>query len=61
MQAISLKKKCPIYIDGFYIETAICLIFGLIWYKWGVSTLRRLQEVPLVDWRVVKTNSEEPK
>lgn len=47
--------KCNITIDGYYIECTICLIYGLIWYKWGSKQIRYLQNQPMKIWRIRKT------
>lgn len=51
--------KCRIDIDGYYIEVIICLIYGIIWYKWARSKINHLQRLPVKSWRVIheKTKS----
>uniref|UniRef100_A0A6B2E495 Putative acetyl-coa transporter n=1 Tax=Phlebotomus kandelakii TaxID=1109342 RepID=A0A6B2E495_9DIPT len=51
--------KCEIDIDGYYIECGICLIYGLIWYKWGRSKVTHLQRLPLKSWKVVEEKSRD--
>uniref|UniRef100_A0A182M7Q0 Acetyl-coa transporter n=1 Tax=Anopheles culicifacies TaxID=139723 RepID=A0A182M7Q0_9DIPT len=46
--------KCTITIDGYYIEIFICLVYGLLWYRWGSGKIRQLQELPLKAWRVAR-------
>lgn len=55
---IELNKRCPIVIDGFYIETFICLILGLLWYKWGIPKIKYLEQEPLKSWRISKQIKE---
>ncbi|KFM71244.1 Acetyl-coenzyme A transporter 1, partial [Stegodyphus mimosarum] len=43
--------KCITVIDGYYIETVICFIIGLLWLRWGRSIIRRLQHLPLSAWK----------
>ncbi|XP_053684823.1 acetyl-coenzyme A transporter 1 [Sabethes cyaneus] len=46
--------ECNIAIDGYYIEIAICLVYGVLWYQWGKHKIRYLQNLPLDAWRVVQ-------
>ncbi|XP_035916827.1 acetyl-coenzyme A transporter 1 [Anopheles stephensi] len=46
--------QCTITIDGYYVEIFICLLYGLLWYRWGSSKIRQLQELPLKAWRVAR-------
>ncbi|XP_040168681.1 acetyl-coenzyme A transporter 1 [Anopheles arabiensis] len=46
--------KCTITIDGYYIEIFVCLLYGLVWYRWGSGRIRQLQELPLKAWRVAR-------
>ncbi|XP_062543928.1 acetyl-coenzyme A transporter 1 [Armigeres subalbatus] len=46
--------KCNIRIDGYYIEIAVCLVYGILWYQWGKHKIRYLQGLPLSAWRVVR-------
>ena len=41
---------CDKYLDGYYIETAICILIGFAWLFWGRSKLNRLQRLPLRYW-----------
>ncbi|XP_047991733.1 acetyl-coenzyme A transporter 1 [Leguminivora glycinivorella] len=43
---------CVTRIDGFYIETAICLVVGYLWLQWGRPTINRLQRRPASAWQV---------
>jgi MFS transporter, PAT family, solute carrier family 33 (acetyl-CoA transportor), member 1 len=44
---------CSVDVDGYYIEAAINVVYGIIWYQLGKETIKYLQEVPLNDWRVL--------
>nr|XP_029735711.1 acetyl-coenzyme A transporter 1-like [Aedes albopictus] len=46
--------KCDIEIDGYYIEIAVCLVYGILWYQWGKHKIRYLQSLPQSAWRVVQ-------
>ncbi|XP_038209733.1 acetyl-coenzyme A transporter 1 [Zerene cesonia] len=43
---------CNVRIDGFYIETIICLIAGFLWLQWGRKTIKRLQRLPSSAWQI---------
>ncbi|KPI94436.1 PREDICTED: acetyl-coenzyme A transporter 1 [Papilio xuthus] len=45
---------CVVSIDGFYIETVICLIAGFLWLQWGRSTINRLQRLPASAWQIAR-------
>ncbi|KAM3965162.1 acetyl-coenzyme A transporter 1 [Aphomia sociella] len=47
---------CDVRIDGFYIETAICLVVGFIWLQWGRPTINRLQRLPASAWQIGRFN-----
>lgn len=53
----SAGGSCEITIDGYYVECALCLLFGLVWYQWGKSKVHELQSLPLSAWRVVKQST----
>jgi len=50
--AYSCQTDCSTLLDGYYIECAICVIFGFVWLQWGSGKLRRLQSLPPVSWSV---------
>lgn len=43
---------CITDLDGFYIETLICVCFGLFWLRWGQRVIQRLQNKPESAWKV---------
>nr|CAD7259345.1 unnamed protein product [Timema shepardi] len=45
---------CNISLDGFYIESLFCFIFGWLWLSWGRNKVKELQRKPDKDWQVVK-------
>ncbi|XP_013186931.1 acetyl-coenzyme A transporter 1 [Amyelois transitella] len=47
---------CVTRIDGFYIETAICLVVGFLWLQWGRPTINRLQRLSASAWQIGKLN-----
>jgi len=47
---------CNTILDGYYVETVVCVVLGLSWYLlWGRRTITCLQDAPSSSWRVVKT------
>lgn len=60
LQACSstLKSKCIAEVDGYYIESVICVIIGLIWvYTWGKPTINKLQSKSDRQWKVQSSES----
>lgn len=53
-----LDGKCRVDIDGYYIEVTLCLIYGIIWYKWAKSKINYLQRLPVKDWHVNHVKSK---
>ncbi|XP_026734317.1 acetyl-coenzyme A transporter 1 [Trichoplusia ni] len=59
LEAELCKSKggtCNVRIDGFYIETAICLVIGFIWLQWGRPTIQKLQRLPASAWQISRYN-----
>jgi MFS transporter, PAT family, solute carrier family 33 (acetyl-CoA transportor), member 1 len=52
-ECIDNGGRCNIDIDGYYIETAINVVYGIIWYQWAKRMLIFLQELPISDWHVL--------
>ncbi|GIZ02467.1 acetyl-coenzyme A transporter 1 [Caerostris extrusa] len=44
-------SQCLTIRDGYYIESIICTIFGFLWFRWGKTVARRLQQLPLSAWK----------
>ncbi|CAB3221904.1 unnamed protein product [Arctia plantaginis] len=53
----SNEGRCEVVIDGFYIETTICLVVGFLWLQWGRPTINRLQRLPASAWQISLYNS----
>ncbi|KAK8751963.1 hypothetical protein OTU49_011363 [Cherax quadricarinatus] len=47
---------CITDIDGYYVESVILVIFGFLWMKWGLKTIKRIQNLPTSAWTVSKRN-----
>lgn len=44
--------QCRIDIDGYYIEIILCLIYGILWYKFSKTKINQLQKLPIKSWHV---------
>lgn len=51
-ECISSNITCQVIIDGFYIETFICIIYGLIWYFSFKKTVYKLQSKNVNEWHI---------
>lgn len=61
-ECISNGGTCRIDVDGYYIEVALNVLYGVIWYQWGKRVLKYLQDVPQHEWHVLSrtpTTAEE--
>ncbi|XP_049873859.1 acetyl-coenzyme A transporter 1 [Pectinophora gossypiella] len=47
---------CDTVVDGYYIETVICLVVGFLWLQWGRPTINRLQRLPASAWQINHLN-----
>lgn len=45
---------CVIRIDGYFIECAICAVYGFLWFFFGRKYIRYLQKLPTRSWHVVQ-------
>jgi len=45
---------CDIEVEGFYYLAMGCFVIGCLWFIWGWRTMRRLQKIDVLEWRVVK-------
>lgn len=44
---------CNMQLDGYYIESVLCLIIGFAWLRWGRQTIDTLQTRPLSAWKIM--------
>lgn len=53
---------CRTDIDGYYIEVALNVVYGVIWFQWGKKVLNNLQNLDINEWRVLsnKSNAARP-
>ncbi|XP_072317293.1 acetyl-coenzyme A transporter 1 [Eucyclogobius newberryi] len=42
---------CLTTLDGYYVESAVCVVIGVIWWVWLGKKMRRLQEASPAAWR----------
>ncbi|XP_015124248.1 acetyl-coenzyme A transporter 1 [Diachasma alloeum] len=52
-----LNGKCITRLDGFYLESIVCVIIGVVWFRWGKRKINYLQSRPMTDWKVVPHRS----
>jgi PAT family acetyl-CoA transporter-like MFS transporter 1 len=53
-----LGGACRPFIDAYYIEVALCTIFGIIWLIWKYGAMMRLQDLPISAWQVRSDNQK---
>nr|SVE86066.1 EOG090X04K8 [Daphnia similis]SVE86694.1 EOG090X04K8 [Daphnia similis]SVE87321.1 EOG090X04K8 [Daphnia similis] len=44
--------KCFVDLDGFYVESFICIVFGFLWLRWGRRVIQQLQSKDESAWKV---------
>ncbi|XP_037533985.1 acetyl-coenzyme A transporter 1 [Nematolebias whitei] len=42
---------CVTTLDGYYVESVVCVVIGLVWWLWLGKKMRRLQEQSPAAWR----------
>ncbi|XP_057695414.1 acetyl-coenzyme A transporter 1 [Corythoichthys intestinalis] len=42
---------CVTWLDGYYVESVICVLIGFVWWVWLGKKLKRLQEHSPAAWR----------
>lgn len=42
---------CVTTLDGYYVESVVCVVIGLAWWLWLGKKMRRLQEQSPAAWR----------
>ncbi|CAK4087802.1 unnamed protein product [Aphanomyces euteiches] len=45
---------CTILVDGFFVETAICTVVGIVWLVFMYRRVDALQKLPMAAWRIRK-------
>jgi PAT family acetyl-CoA transporter-like MFS transporter 1 len=46
--------SCNVTLDGYTIQTILCILIGFIWIFSFRDTVARLQSLPFREWMVVK-------
>lgn len=49
--------SCVQIMDGFYLQSALCVLVGIAWYKWVKPNFQYLQNLETSAWRVVQKNN----
>lgn len=44
--------QCAVVVDGFYVESFMCIAFGFLWFLWGRKTIEKLQSMDDKAWKV---------
>ncbi|KAK0087157.1 hypothetical protein PV325_001670 [Microctonus aethiopoides] len=47
---------CLTLLDGYYIESVICVIIGFIWFRWGRRKINDLQSKPISAWKISQSS-----
>lgn len=42
---------CQTTIDGYYIESFLCVVLGFMWFLWRHKRVRQLDSLPLDAWK----------
>lgn len=48
---------CIMQLDGYYIESILCVIIGFSWLRWGRRKIDILQAKPISAWKIVISRS----
>jgi len=43
---------CATDLDGYYVESVVCIVFGFIWLRWGRNIIKQLQAKDESAWKV---------
>lgn len=53
IECVTSGGYCKIDIDGFYIEVAFNVLFGIVWFQWAKRIINYLEILPVTDWHVL--------
>lgn len=42
---------CQTWIDGYYVESIVCVVIGILWLRWKGQQTRSLQDLPESVWK----------
>lgn len=48
---VSEGGACVTTLDGYYVESVVCVVIGLVWWVWLGKKMRRLQEESPAAWK----------
>lgn len=48
---VSKGGACVTTLDGYYVESVVCVVIGLVWWVWLGKKMRRLQEESPAAWK----------
>ena len=43
---------CATQLDGYYVESVVCIVFGFVWLRWGGKIIKQLQSKDESAWKV---------
>nr|CAG4649258.1 EOG090X04K8 [Scapholeberis mucronata]SVE93560.1 EOG090X04K8 [Scapholeberis mucronata] len=46
--------QCIVELDGFYVESLVCIVIGFLWLRWGRRVIHNLQSKNESAWKVRK-------
>lgn len=46
----NVKDKCVTTLDGYFVETIFCTVFGILWFLWAKKRVLRLQSLGENAW-----------
>lgn len=58
-QCLESGGFCRIDIDGYYLQVAINVIYGIIWFQWAKKIIEYLQHLPVSDWHVLSNRPKD--
>ena len=51
------SKACRVVLDGFFVETLLFTVIGLLWFYWGKKQIRQLEAMEPSSWIVNQKSS----
>lgn len=57
-ECASSGGQCRTDIDGYYIEIALNVLYGIIWFQWGKRMLVYLQNLERNEWYILTKVSD---
>jgi PAT family acetyl-CoA transporter-like MFS transporter 1 len=53
---VTAGGSCHTYLDGFTVQTVVCILFGVLWIVSLKDMVLRVQSLPFRDWMVTKAS-----